>query len=462
MNKSPVKERTRYAFVGCGDRIGNFIHPLFERFGDEAVGVAFVDTSNVRMNAWNEMIGERYSAAPLPCFSPDGWECMLEQCQPDTIVVASTDATHHEYIIKALDAGCEVVTEKPMTTDAGKCAAIFEAVERNQAHDKVRVTFNYRWSNGHTQVKELLESGAIGNVLSVNLEYLLDTAHGADYFRRWHSNMAESGGLLVHKSTHHFDLVNWWLDAIPQQVFAHGSLSFYGKENAIRRGEEALTRYDRYTGTPEAATDPYALDLINGVKRDQNGSETLKRLYLDAEGETGYLRDRNVFRDGIDIYDTMSALVRYRDGRVLTYSLNAHSAREGMRVSFNGDKGRLEYHEFGVSHLMVGEIEQADSETGTDITENKVVVFPHFKAPYQVPFAQVKTGHGGADPKLREAIFNPKMEPDPLGRDAGFEQGAASILIGIAANQSIASNRPIQIDDLIPLNAQATQLSELK
>lgn len=435
-----TESKKRYAFVGCGDRIGNFIYPLFERFSRNADAVALIDPSRVRMKAWNAMI---------------------ENARPDTIVIASTDATHHEYIIKALDAGCDVVTEKPMTIDGAKCRQVFAAVSRNQANGKVSVTFNYSWSHGHTQVKELLRSGAIGRVLSVSLEYLLDTAHGADYFRRWHSDMAESGGLLVHKSTHHFDLVNWWLDAIPEEVYAHGDLVFYGKENAVKRGQAPLTRYERYTGEDAAANDPYALDLEHGVKRDQNGSETLKRLYLDAEAETGYLRDRNVFREGIDIYDTMSVLVRYRDGRTLTYSLDAFSAREGMRVSFNGERGRLEYHEFGVSHLMAGEIEQADRETGTDVSENQILVFPHFKAPYEVPFAKVREGHGGADTKLRTAIYRPPKEADPLDRNAGHEQGAASILVGICANRSIAEKRPVKIDEELDLRPEATRLSEL-
>ena len=65
---------------------------------------------------------------------------------------------------------------------------------------------------------------------------MLDTSHGADYFRRWHREKDKSGGLLVHKSTHHFDLVNWWLASSPKTVFAMGGLRFYGRENAEGRG----------------------------------------------------------------------------------------------------------------------------------------------------------------------------------------------------------------------------------
>ena len=57
--------------------------------------------------------------------------------------------------------------------------------------------------------------------------WMLDTRHGAEYFHRWHRMRGNSGSLLVHKATHHFDLVNWWIDDIPEEVFAHGSLRYY-------------------------------------------------------------------------------------------------------------------------------------------------------------------------------------------------------------------------------------------
>ena len=76
-------------------------------------------------------------------------------------------------------------------------------------------------------------NGTIGDVFSVHFEWLLNTKHGADYFRRWHRDKRNSGGLLVHKSTHHFDLVNFWLGTQPKTVFAMGDLRFY-KEKMLK------------------------------------------------------------------------------------------------------------------------------------------------------------------------------------------------------------------------------------
>ena len=294
--------KKRHAFVGTGGRALSFIEPLVTTYGDQNELVAICDLSPARMAYYNELLVRDLAYHAVPAYTADRFDDMLREQKPDEVFVCTKDSTHHEYIVRALLAGCDVITEKPMTTDAAKCQAIMDAVKTSGK--RVRVAFNYRWAPFRTKVKELIDSGVVGKIHSVNLEYMLDTNHGADYFRRWHAQIENSGTLLVHKSTHHFDLVNWWLDAIPQQVFAYGDRVFYGKDNAIARGDEKLTRYARYTGSPEARDDPFCLDLTE--------SESFRKLYLAGEADSGYVRDQNVFRDGITIPDQMSLNVRRR------------------------------------------------------------------------------------------------------------------------------------------------------
>lgn len=446
-------KKTRIAFVGTGGRAFSFVEPIVTTYRETNELVALCDASATRMAYYNELIASRWESRAVPTYSDTQFDQLIREQKPDLIFVCSKDSTHHDYIIRSLRAGCDVITEKPMTVDADKCRAILAAVA--ETGKTVRVAFNYRWGAFRTKVRELIAGGTIGKVKSVNLEYMLDTSHGADYFRRWHASLAESGGLLVHKSTHHFDLVNWWLNVIPAQVFAHGDLVYYGKQNALTRGDETLTGYDRYTGAG-AKDDPFNLDLTS--------SESFRRLYLDAEKDSGYVRDRNVFREGIDIYDQMSALVRYRTGETLTYSLVAYSPREGMRVTFNGDRGRLEYYEFTGSHMnrAVSSHEFKNEQHGSAEAAGEYIrVFPHFKPSYLVDVPPVSGPHGGADIVMNEQFFAPAPPKDPWNRAAGHEQGAASILVGIAANQSILSGKPVNLSDLAPLNPSAQRLSEL-
>lgn len=183
------------------------------------------------MNYANNRLAEKFPHyRPIPTYKAADFDEMIRTEKPDVVIVTTIDRTHHHYIIRAMELGCDVITEKPMTVDEDKCQQIIDTVERTG--QKVRVTFNYRYSPHATKVRELIRDGVIGDVLHVNFEWLLDTRHGADYFRRWHRDKRNSGGLLVHKSTHHFDLVNFWLNSEPKTVFAMGDLLFYGKENA--------------------------------------------------------------------------------------------------------------------------------------------------------------------------------------------------------------------------------------
>lgn len=450
----------RIAVVGVGHRATRFIDEISAQHRARAAIVGFCDLSRVRMATHNRWLAEKHGLPPVPEAGPGEFEELLRRTRADTVLVSTVDAQHHDYIVRALDAGCDVITEKPLTIDAEKCRAILAAAARHPDR-RITVAFNYRWAPTNTRVKELLAGGVVGAVKHVSLEWSLDLRHGADYFRRWHSEKSCSGGLLVHKATHHFDLVSWWVDAIPDSVYAAGGLAFYGRRNAEGRGQAALAGYARYTGVPAAAGDPFALDL------DRN--PRFSSLYRAAEAETGYLRDRNVFRDGIDIEDHATVVVRYRTGLLLTYTLNAFSPREGMRVVFTGDRGRLEYYQFAKAPAArsgndeghsPGGNGQPGADAGPVLTEQTFIrVYPHFAAPYFVPASAGSGGHWGGDPIMIAHLIGGGR--DPLGRSAGPEQGAASVRVGIAANASLAAGTAVRLDDCVPLRPEARQLSEL-
>ena len=297
-----------------------------------------------------------------------------------------------------------------MTTDEVKAQAIIDAIKRTRRN--LRVTFNYRYAPHNTKIKELIMNDTIGDVHSVHFEWLLDTQHGADYFRRWHRDKRNSGGLLVHKSTHHFDLVNFWLDTKPSTVFAMGDLMFYGRENAEKRG---ITKfYYRAHGSENAKGDPFALHLED--------NERLKELYLNAEKEDGYLRDQSVFGDGISIEDTMGVLVKYHNNAILTYSLNAYMPWEGFRVAFNGSKGRIQVSVVENTYVNAGDNVHAEGA----VKEKSITVFPMFGEPYNVPIEEAEGGHGGGDPILLNDLFGTPSN-DPYNRAASHEDGAMSI-----------------------------------
>jgi len=435
--------KKRYALVGTGGRAQMFIDAILREYAEWNELVAFCDLSQTRMDFHNTRLADIHDAAPLPTYHADDFDRMIAETKPDVVIVTSMDSTHHIYICRAMELGCDAISEKPMTIDDAKARQIFETIERTG--QQLRVTFNYRYAPIATKVRELIMQGAIGRPRAVDFEWVLDTRHGADYFRRWHREKDKSGGLLVHKATHHFDLINWWIDSYPKRVFAMGDLHFYGRENAAERGEQY--DYDRYTGVEAAAGDPFAIRL------DENPS--LRGLYLEAEKDSGYIRDRNVFGDNISAEDTMSVTARYRNGAILTYSLIAYSPWEGYRAAITGDRGRIEVEVIeAVGRTFVAGQEEslADGEAEEVITQGKHIwVFPMHGSPYNVTIEEGVGGHGGGDRVMLEQIFHPNPPEDPFHRAASHIDGASSILMGIAANKSIATGQAVEVDELLKL-----------
>ncbi|KAI1641368.1 hypothetical protein F4809DRAFT_5990 [Biscogniauxia mediterranea] len=426
------RTKKRYALVGTGGRAIFFYTAITRDYSNTSCIVGMCDTNRTRMNYANSKLDSSGHGA-VPTFIASDFEKMIKETKPDEVIVTTIDRTHNIYIVKALELGCNVITEKPMTIDAPRCLEIFDAVERTG--NKVRVTFNYRYAPHNTKVFSLLRSGAIGTVTSVHFEWMLNTSHGADYFRRWHRDKRNSGGLLVHKSTHHFDLVNFWLQTRPATVYAQGDLKFYGRENAERRGVARF--YARAHGGGEAAAaDPFALRL---EEHDQ-----LRAMYLDAEHEDAYYRDQSVFGDGISIEDTMNLLVRYRNGAVMTYSLTAYAPWEGFRVSFNGTGGRLELEVVENSYVNSG----GDQAAEGSIERRSLLLRPLFEKPREIEIPVGIGAHGGGDTVLLNDLFGEPVT-DEYMRAASHVDGALSILTGIAANKSMATGQVVNVDDVL-------------
>jgi len=422
--------KRRYAQVGLGGRSMMYSQAVAETYSDRCEMVGLCEINPGRLQQRVDWFAERGLA--VPAFEAQAFDRMVAKTRPDVVIVTSKDCTHDQYIVRAMELGCDVVTEKPMTIDEHKCSRIIET--QRHTGRRCTVTFNYRYSPPRTQVKDLLKSGVIGDVRSVDFHWMLDTHHGADYYRRWHRNKANSGGLMVHKATHHFDLVNWWLSAVPESVYAMGERRFYTPQTAERYGLTA--RSERCLDCPEASRCPFAIDLRANAK--------LSEMYLQNEAHDGYYRDRCVFSDEIDIEDSMQLVVAYDSGARMSYSLTSYAPWEGYVIAFNGTKGRLE-HKCQETVYINGD----GSVPGELLAEGTTIkVFPHFGAPYSLPIWSAEGGHGGGDTPLLADVFAPKGD-DPYLRAADQRSGAYSILTGVAANRSMATGQVVRIDALV-------------
>lgn len=433
-------EKIKLALVGTGHRGSSFwAGSLLKHFGNHAEFVGLCDHNTGRLSYVKKMLG-------INCALFTSFDEMLKNTQPDYVIVATTDSTHDQFIIQALEAGIDVITEKPMTTDETKCAGIIAAEKKSGR--KVTVAFNYRHSVHNMQLKEILHSNRIGKITSVDFNWYLNVHHGADYFRRWHGLKAYSNSLFVHKSTHHFDLLNWWLNSEPVEVSAYGSLDHYGHNNSFRGTH---CRNCEHTSNCR-----FYWDIFK--------EERLTNLYVKNEQYDGYLRDGCVYRHEIDIYDKMSAQIVYANGVVANYSLTTYSPYEGWQVAFNGMSGRIETWE-DIPYLQklpedqskkhAVEMSNADDAMPGEVRE--ILVMDNFTGKHEVfTTPKIKGGHGGGDIRMQRRILVDKND-NPYNCMAGTRDGAMSILVGIAARKSIEWKRPVKITELTDMVPMANR-----
>ncbi|WP_436968551.1 Gfo/Idh/MocA family oxidoreductase [Demequina lignilytica] len=448
VDPEPGAPRVRYAVVGTGHRAGMYVDALNGPHGDVGEIVAWLDRNPGRIDYYDGYVGRARDldgTAGLPRYDADGLERMIAECAVDVVIVTTIDSTHAELIDRALRAGADVVVEKPLTTTEEGCRVITSAIA-DTGRDIV-MTFNYRYAPRNSSLREVIRSGRIGTVTSVHFEWALDTVHGADYFRRWHRQKENSGGLLIHKSSHHFDLVNYWLGDVPTRVYARGGLKFYGAENARARG--LWPRPERGTG---AGDDPFSLDLHDDPR--------LAALYLEPERYDGYRRDGDPFAEGITIEDNLAVVVDYRGGAVMTYSLNAHSPWEGYRVTVNGTEGRAELEvtergavvrdESGRAVLDPSATPDALGASELRPEGERLLVQRHWEAAEEVPIPEGQGGHGGGDAILLTEVFRRHLRvgEDPLGRAAGYRDGLRAVAVGIAGNISLETGQAVDISGL--------------
>jgi len=440
----------RYAICGLSNRgLASFVLPLVgisggrdsvlgygsntEDFSAHGTVVAIVDVDRKRVEDFiGRLLPEGYP--PIAVYHPDDFEKMVDDTAPQRIIVASPDDSHETYILAALARGLDVIAEKPMVTTAAGAARVLAAEKKSAG--SVQVTHNLRYTARHRQIKQLLLDGAIGRPLHISLNYFVNIRHGASYFLRWNRERSRSGGLSIHKSTHHLDLLNWWLSAEPKRIYAQGGRDFYGPESPHRPRSADGTPL---TGAALRAADPYyraqegSGTFPSDVNSDRLGLYDLPYHQQYPAGQDKYLYDSD-----IDIEDHYAALVSYPGGVSASYAIDFSAPWEGYRLIITGTHGQIE--------TQTGRTPDGEVLTGTD----KLILRPLFAPAQTVTIEQVLGGHEGADPLLRHDLFiAPTAESERLGLVASSREGAVAVAAGEAIWRSIQADEPIDVLGLL-------------
>ena len=417
-----MANKKRYVVCGVSGRaIGMYIGPMMRDFAHCVDLVGLLDIDPLRFKVCKDLVPETKN---VPEYLAADYDKMIDEQKPDAVLVVSMDCTHVEYIVRSLEKGLYVICEKPMTTNTADALRVREAEKKSKG--KVICTFNYRYNPVHRKLRELVLAGAVGRPTHVDLNWYIDYRHGSSYFHRWNRMRENSGSLSIHKSSHHFDLVNWWIDGIPEQVHAFGALNHYGPNgpfNPSKKDGRDCTTCDEFMKCGYKTRWATRNSTLFAPDDHINSFETKVAQY------TNYSPHMCMFDSKINIYDTFVADVKYRNGVLLNYSANFSTPYEGYRLAINGTHGRLETLEF------VGGC--AASLPNLNGGEQFIDYFPIFQGRERINVVSNVGGHGGGDPLIREDIFlgeDPNRKFDILAKSV---DGLRAIAIGDAVFNSI-------------------------
>ena len=364
---------------------------------------------------------------------------MIEETKPDAVFVVSKDCFHAHYIIKSLEKGLDVITEKPMTTNWEDGIRVREAEKKSKG--KVTCTFNYRYNPQHRLIRELVLDGRIGRVTHVDLNWYIDILHGSSYFHRWNRMRENSGSLSIHKASHHFDLVNWWIGSPdPHLVHAFGALNHYGPNGPFnpskKDGRHCSDCAERRQCAYKARWETRAT-AAKIVDDHLTNFDEKKVLYTPSL----YRPDMCMFDSEINIHDTIVADVKYANGVLLNYSANFSTPYEGYRLAINGTHGRIEAEEWGGMGSTAFPCPRKE--------DHYVDLYPIFQSRERIAVKPGVGGHGGGDSMIVEDVFigeDPDRKYDIL---AHSRDGLAAISIGDAVYKSITTGQIMDLTEVM-------------
>ena len=326
-------KKLKVIVIGAGNRGGtytDYMTQMTEKY--EVVAVAEPRDSR------REYVQQKHNIPDNMCF--DDYKPLLELGKiADIALIATMDRQHFEPAMKAIDLGYDLLLEKPITPTPEECIALTK--HANEKGVKVVICTVLRYTFLFNKLKEIIDSGRIGKVMSINHEECVEFVHQSHSFVRgnWH-NSEESSFMLLQKSCHDMDILQWLIGKKCKKVQSFGSLSYFKEENAP---EGAPARC--LEGCPVGETCPYnAVKLYLENESNWFRSAATKLVKSSDEDVKKSLAESNygkcVFHCNNDVVDHQTVNMLFEDDVTVTFTMNAFNSG-GRYINIYGTKGEI-------------------------------------------------------------------------------------------------------------------------
>jgi predicted dehydrogenase len=388
-------DKIKTGIAGTGQRAAAYVHYLSGLDETEITALCDVDEDRLQGFARAKELDQ------VKCYTQISE--MLKGDRVDAVIITVPDRFHREVAEACFKAGKHVLLEKPMALTVGECKAIIRAKEA--AGRVLQIGFVLRSTPFYGKIKEILDNGTLGQVMSISAAEHLSVGHSISYMRRWHRKKANAGSFLLAKCSHDLDIMNWLTGGRVIRVASFGDLNFFmpGKQPATHCSQ-----------CPEMDACEYRFDggFVFMTETDQ-------------QDPSRHDFDLCVFNDDKDIVDNQVCILEYDNQVRAQFSLQLfYPGLSNRTITVTGTK----------AYLM------GDFNTGT--------ISVHYSADKHIEeydvSAKALEGHGGGDPIFIREFFRAIGENrEPV---ADLRDGFASTVAANAIEEARIKKEVVAID----------------
>ena len=372
--------------------------------GNRSVGVAVIAAGGRSRSVVRNLLRDGKTVSVRAVYDPDRalavkaaeeWESDARICESyeqairtegvDWVMVFSPNAFHRDHIIASFEAGKHVFTEKPLATRIDDCRDIHDAHVRSGL--LFATGFVLRYAPLYRTIKETLDAGTIGTILSVDGDENITPAHGAYIMQNWRRLTELSGPHILEKCCHDLDLLNWFVGSLPARAAAFGGLDFFVPKNKGLREKYRVNGISPFDGW----TDPHA--------------------------------EPCPFESDKDIMDTLVSILQYRNGVKVQFQATMSNAIPERRMYICGTEGTI------LAELYTGLLRV--QRVGEPPTE---------------PVTLAGGGHGGGDDYIMKSLYDTMVNGTPPL--CSGEEGLQSAVVALAIDTAAREGRVVDLEPI--------------
>ena len=408
----------RIAILGVGDR-GNLYASLIKQNPQSAQLIAVADPGRKHRNK----VAREHNLAPNQIY-PD-WQSFVANPPPhcDAVIIATPDRHHAAPAIACLNRGQDLLLEKPMGISLEECQSI-EAAQRRSGRI-VSVCHSLRYHHAFKKVRDLIQEGAIGQLITLDLLEQVELKHQAHSFVRgnW-GNQSRSTFMLLAKSCHDLDYLAYLINQPCQSVNSFGHLTYFKKENAPPNSTARCTDPCPIEPTcPFSAIKQYLQTPLDKWPANVTGAATSPESQLEALKTGPY--GRCVWKCDNDVVDHQIVSLQFQNQITATFTMTAFTKEGGRKLRAHGTTGELYFDEETITlkHFHTNQIET-------------------------IPTPTEPGAHGGGDTRMFNAWLTAIQESDPSKIQATAKESLRTHTIAFAAERSRMENRTVNLHEL--------------